>query len=74
MIRLKLETIMLETAEEKLQLWNHLLELPAIPFRLKSGGIGAINSANIVRGTVCPPFDGIAKTALAADLSQSIRS
>lgn len=74
MIHLKLETIILETVQEKLHLWNHLLELPAIPFRLKAGGIGAINSANIVRGTVCPPLDGIAKTALAADLSQCIRS
>ncbi len=74
MIRLKLETIMLETVQEKLHLWNQFLELPAIPFRLKAGGIGVINSANIVRGTVCPPIDGIAKTALAADLSQCIRS
>jgi hypothetical protein len=69
MIRLKLETIALETVQEKLHLWNHLLDLPVIPFRLKAGGIGAINSANIVRGTVCPPLDGIAETALAADLS-----
>jgi hypothetical protein len=74
MIRLKLETIIPETVQEKRQLWNHLLEMPAIPFRLKAGGIGAINPANIVRATVCPPIDGIAETALAADLSQSIRS
>jgi hypothetical protein len=74
MIRLKLETIVLETVQEKLHLWNRLLDLPAIPFRLKAGGIGVINSANIVRGTVCPPLEGIAKTALAAELSQCIRS
>jgi hypothetical protein len=74
MIRLKLETIMPETIQEKRQLWNHLLDLPAIPFRLKAGGIGAINPANIVRATVCPPIDGIAETALSADLMQSIRS
>ncbi|MGA2787413.1 MAG: hypothetical protein ABSF60_07785 [Verrucomicrobiota bacterium] len=74
MIRLKLETIIPETVQEKRQLWNHLLDLPAIPFRLKAGGIAAINPANIVRVTVCPPFDGIAETALTADLMQSIRS
>ncbi len=73
MIRLKLETIVPETVQEKRQLWNHLLDLPAIPFRLKAGGIGAINPANIVRATVCPPIDGVAETALSADLMQSIR-
>jgi len=74
MIRLKLETIVPATLLEKRQLWNHLLDLPAIPFRLKTGGIGAINPANIVRATVCPPIEGVAETALSADLMQSIRS
>jgi len=73
MIRLKLETIVPATVHEKRQLWNHLLDMPAIPFRLKGGGIGAINPANIVRATVCPPLDGIAETALSVDLQQSIR-
>ena len=74
MIRLKLETILPETVQEKRQLWNHLLDLPAIPFRLKAGGIGAINPANIVRATVCPPIEGAAETAVSADLMQSVRS
>jgi hypothetical protein len=73
MIRLKLETIVPTTIQEQRQLWNNLLDLPAIPFRLKAGGIGAINPANIVRATVYPPVDGIAEAALAADLLQSIR-
>jgi hypothetical protein len=73
MIRLKLETIIPETVQEKRHLWNHLLDLPAIPFRLKEGGIGAINPANIVRATLCPPIDGIADAALSADLLLSIR-
>ena len=73
MIRLKLETIIPETLQEKRHLWNHLLDLPAIPFRLKEGGIGAINPANIVRATLCPPIDGVADTALSADLLLSIR-
>jgi hypothetical protein len=73
MIRLKLETIVPETIQETRHLWNHLLDLPAIPFRLKAGGLGAINTANIVRATVSPPLDGVAETALAADLLQSLR-
>ncbi len=74
MIRLKLETIVPETIQEKRHLWNHLLDLPAIPFRLKAGGIGAINPANIVRATVCPPIDGVAQTAISADLLDSVRA
>lgn len=72
MIRLKLETMIPETVQEERHLWNHLLDLPAIPFRLVDG-IGAINPANIVRATVCPPIDGIAEAALSADLLQCVR-
>jgi hypothetical protein len=74
MIRLKVETFVPDTIHEKRHLWNHLLDMPALPFRLKESGIGAINPANIVRATVCPPLDGIAETALAVDLLQSVRS
>lgn len=74
MIRLKLETIIPATIHEQRQLWNHLLDLPAVPFHLKAGGIGAINPGNIVRVTVCPPIDGIRETAIEADLLQSIRA
>lgn len=74
MLRLKLETVIPETVQEKRHLWNHLLDLPAIPFRLQAGGIGAVNPANIVRATVCPAFDGIAETALYVDLWQCVRS
>ncbi len=73
MVRLKLETILPATIQEERHLWNHFLDLPAIPFRLKAGGIGVINPANIVRATVCPPIDGAAETALSADLKQTIR-
>ena len=74
MIRLKLETIVPATIQEERQLWNHLLELPAIPFHLKDGGIGAINPAKIVRVTVSPPLEAISETALPVDLMQCIRS
>jgi hypothetical protein len=73
MIRLKFETIVVESIEEKRHLWNHLLDLGAIPFRLPAGGIGVINAANIVRATVCPPLEGVAETGLSADLHQSLR-
>ncbi len=73
MIRLKLETIVPATIQEERHLWNHFLDLPAIPFRLQAGGLGAINPANIVRATVCPPVDGAAEVALSADLLQSLR-
>ena len=74
MIRLKLETLIPETVQEQRHLWNHFLDLPAVPFHLKSGGIGAINTASIVRVTVSPPLEAIGETALAANLIQSIRS
>jgi hypothetical protein len=73
MMRLKLETITPASLEEERHLWNHFLDLPAIPFRLKAGGLGIINPANIVRATVCPPVDGAAAAALPADLKQSLR-
>ncbi len=73
MLRLKLETIIPASIQEERHLWNHFLELPTIPFRLKAGGIGVINPANIVRATVCPPVDGAADSALPADLLQSLR-
>ena len=64
MILLKLETIVTASVQEERHLWNHFLELPAIPFRLKAGGIGVINPANIVRATVCPRVEGAAETAI----------
>ena len=73
MIRLKLETIIPASVQEERHLWDHFLDLPAIPFRLKEGGLGIINPANIVRATVCPPIDGAAEIALSANLQQSLR-
>ena len=73
-IRLKLETDVPMTTHEKRQRWNDILKLPAVPFRFRTGGLGTINTANIARATVFPPFDGIEETAPAGDLKQSIRS
>jgi hypothetical protein len=73
-IRLKLETDVPMTVHEKRQRWNDMLKLPAVPFRFRTGGLGTINTANIARTTVSPPFDGIEETAQPEDLKQSIRS
>ncbi len=74
MIRLKLQTAAPATVQEKRVLWNHLLDLPVVPFRLQTGGVGLINPAKIVRVTVWPPVQGLADTALPADLLESVRA
>ena len=46
------------------QLFAHLLNLPAIHFRLEEGGIGLINPANITRVSAWPKPDALPGTAL----------
>jgi hypothetical protein len=46
------------------QLFAHLLNVPAIPFRLEEGGIGLINPANITRVSAWPKPDALPATAL----------
>jgi len=46
------------------QLFAHLLNLPAIPFRLEEGGMGLINPANITRVSAWPKPDALPGTAL----------
>lgn len=74
MIRLKLQTAAPATVQEMRVLWNHLLDLPVTPFRLRTGGIGLVNPAKIVRVTVFPPVQGITDTALPVDLLDSVRA
>lgn len=74
MVRLKLETTNHATLQEQRQFLGRFFDLPVIPFRLRTGGVGFINPAKIVRVTVQPPINGVAETALPADLLQSIRS
>lgn len=74
MVRLKLETNVPATVQEKRVLWNHFLDLPVIPFRLRAGGIGLIHPAKIGRVTMYPAFEGVAETALEADLLQTVRA
>jgi hypothetical protein len=74
MVRLKLEAVVPATVQEQRVLWNHLLDLPVIPFRLPTGGFGLINPVKICRVTVYPPVEEVGETALAADLLESTRA
>jgi hypothetical protein len=73
-IRLKLETTAPETIQEQRLLWNHFMDLPVVPFRLRTGGFGLINPAKISRVTVYPPLEEVGGMALAADLLESVRA
>lgn len=43
-------------------------DLPVVPFRLESGGVGFVNPGNISRMTMYPGIGAAPKTALPADL------
>jgi len=74
MVRLKVEIIVPPTVQEKRIVRHHFLDVPVIPFRLRTGGIGLINPANISRVTVYPPLEEVGEMALAADLLESVRA
>ncbi len=74
MIGLRLRTAIQATIQDQRQLMAHFFELPVIPFRLETGGVGFINPTNISRVTVYPAFEGVAETSLPADLLRCIRS
>ncbi len=50
------------------QFFMHLLNVPAIPFRLEQGGIGLINPTNISRVSAWPKPDALPGTALPLEL------
>jgi len=50
--------------QDERQLFAHLLKVPAIPFRLKEGGLGLINPGNITRVSAWPKPDALPGTAL----------
>jgi hypothetical protein len=71
---LKLRSAMLATLPDQRQRFAHFFEVPVLPFRLETGGVGFINPANISRVTVYPAFEGITETGLPADLLRCIRA
>ena len=74
MVELRLQTAVQATIQDQRQLLAHFFELPVIPFRLETGGVGFINPTKISRMTVYPAYEGVAETALPADLLRCIRS
>jgi hypothetical protein len=74
MIVLKLRTAMQTTIQDQRQVFAQIFDLPVIPFRLATGGIGFINPAKISRVTVYPAFEGVIETGLPADLLRCVRS
>jgi len=73
MINLKLQTVIQEEILDERQLLAYIFDLPVIPFRLETGGVGFINPAKISRLTMYPAFNGVAKTGLPADLLRCVR-
>ncbi len=51
-------------AHDERQLFAHLLDGPAIPFRLAEGGIGLINPANVTRVSAWPKPEALPGSAL----------
>jgi hypothetical protein len=52
------------TAHDRRQTFAHIFQVPVIPFKLCTGGIGFINPANLTRVTACPAPDSLPDTAL----------
>jgi hypothetical protein len=68
MIILRLQTAIQPTILDQRQLLAHFFDLPVIPFRLETGGVGLINPIRISRVTVYSTFKGLAEVALPVDL------
>lgn len=52
------------TAVDRQQTFAHYLELPVIPFKLRAGGVGLINPANLTWVSSYPAPDALPKSAL----------
>ncbi len=63
-VNLKVVAMARGNALDERQLFAHLFNLPAIPFRLEAGGIGLINPTNITRVSARPRPDSLPGTAL----------
>ena len=64
MVTLKTVVIARGNVHDERQLFAHLLNLPAIHFRLAEGGIGLINPTNMTRVSAWPKPDALPGTAL----------
>jgi len=73
MINLKLQTVVQDNIWDEPQFLAHILDLPVIPFRTESGGVGFINPTKISRVTMHPAFSGVGLAGLPADLLRCVR-
>ena len=55
------------TVLDRRQTFTHMFEVPVIPFKLCTGGIGFINPSNLIRATAYPTPDSLPETALAME-------
>lgn len=61
---LKTVAVIRGNVHDERQFFSHLPEVPTIPFRLQEGGIGLINTANIIRASAWPRPEAIPATPL----------
>jgi hypothetical protein len=52
------------TVHDRRQTFAHIFQVPVIPFKLWTGGVGFINPSNLTRVTACPAPDSLPDTAL----------
>lgn len=73
MIVLRLRTAVTAATEDQRQRFAHFFDLPILPFRLETGGVGFINPAKISHVTLYPAVKGITKPVLPAILRRCTR-
>lgn len=63
-VNLKTIAVIRGNVQDERQFFSRLPEVPTVPFRLEEGGIGLINTANIIRASVWPRPEAITGTPL----------
>ena len=67
-VTLKAVAMIRGSVQDERQLFSHLPDVPTIPFRLKEGGFGLINTANIMRASAWPKPEALPGIALPLEL------
>lgn len=63
-VNLKTVAVIRGHLQDERQFLSHLPEVPTIPFRLREGGVGFINTANITRASAWPKPEALPGTPL----------
>jgi len=69
-VTLKAMAMIRGNVQDERQLFSHLPDVPTIPFRLEEGGLGLINTANILRAGAWPKPEALPGIALPLNLRQ----